>query len=213
MSKNTKEYYEEYAAGAFNNICDALDQIHLGKITILTGDNGTGKSLIRKVLASNLAKENGGEIVQLAHSSMDQRTGQHPHLSAMSVMMNDNPWSATSTNSYRFIKALLESSPNRYIVIDEPEVGMSQSLQASVAEWLNKTLGETKNNYLGVLVITHSKEIVKRLTTAEVFVNIQKKTKEEWLNSEPELMDLEDFEEKTLALFRVLRDKLTPVNK
>lgn len=205
--------YEQWAQAAYENILDTLDRIHLNKVTILTGDNGTGKSLIRKVLASSLKDENNGVIPKLAHTSMEQRTGLHSEMGGGGVFLRDNEYSATSSNSIHFIKGVLNSSHGRYVVIDEPEIGMSLSMQASVGEWLNKTLTENKEKYLGVLVITHSKEIVRRLTCSDTFVNIQGLDMSGWLNQEPELIDLDEFDEKSTTLFKLLQEHLRPVNR
>lgn len=205
---NTKKH-SEYAEQALENIFSAIDQIHLGNLTIVTGDNGTGKSLIRKVVASHLTRENNGNLVKVASTSMERRTGLHSEMGGMGVFMRDAEEDATSYSSLYFLEGLLKSTKDRYVVIDEPEIGMSQNLQFSVGDWLVKKLPEVLGNNKGVMVITHSKEIVRQLSKLEhVFINIQKKDEETWLNEEPSLIDLDDFKNKHLELYRIISDHL-----
>lgn len=204
----TEQDYIEYAEQAFDNIVDALEQIELGKVTILTGDNGSGKSLIRKVLASDLKRKNNGEKVIVADSSMDKRTGLHSEMGGGGVFLRDTSWIATSSNTIHGIKGLFSCSDDRYIVLDEPEIGMSASMQMSWGKYINDYLTENKNKYKGVLIISHSKTLINQLTIADKFINIQKKTKEEWMNEEPEMIDIEEFEKKSDALYKVLSNHL-----
>lgn len=200
--------YSEFAEQAFDNILDALESIKLNCITILTGDNGSGKSLIRKVLHQQLKKENNDELVKVASTSMDMRTGLHSELGGGGVFKRDMEWVSTSGNSIHFVQALLNSTKDRYIVIDEPEIGMGLSMQKSFGHWLNSRLPEVMENNFGVMVITHSKELVKELSTDHNFVNIQKKTESEWLAAEPELIDLDEWDKQSNALFKLLQTKL-----
>ena len=142
---------------------------------------------------------------------MERRTGTHSDLGGMGVFLRDNDASATSSNTIQFIKGVLESK-KRYIVIDEPEIGMSESIQKSIAVYFNKRFPEVLKENYGILVITHSKQIVKTLDDCN-FINIQKKTKDEWLNAEPEVIDIDLFEKQSMDLFRLLQTKLKTVSK
>lgn len=201
-----KDKYTAYAEECLDNIFDAMDQIKLNSIMVLTGENATGKSLIRKALAPVLTKQNNGERVRIADISMERRTGLHSELGGGGVFLRDTEWVATSSNSIHNIRSICKAT-DRYIVLDEPEIGCGLSMQASIAEFLNKTLPEVLQNNKGVLIITHSKEIVKRLNNVE-FINLQKLTKEEWLSAEPVIIDFEEFEEKQNALFHLVQDHL-----
>lgn len=200
--------YKEWAEEAFENILDTLDQIHTGHVTILTGDNGTGKSLIRKVLCSSLRKQENDDTIKVADISMEKRTGLHDELGGGGVFLRDTEWMATSDNSLSFIYGILNSTKDRYIVLDEPEVGMSQDLQKSIGIYLSKRIPETMTENRGILIITHSRELVRNLSVEHVFVNLQKKSEDEWINESAKEIDLDEFMKKNEALFVLIRDHL-----
>lgn len=202
------DMYKEWAQEAYENILDALDQIKTGHVTILTGDNGTGKSLIRKVLCSSLRNQENDDTIKIADISMEKRTGLHAGLGGGGVFLRDVEWVATSDNSLSFLYSLLNSAKDRYLVIDEPELGMSQDLQKSIGIYLSKRIPETMKENRGMLIITHSREFVRSLSVEHVFVNLQKKSEEEWLNESAKEIDLDDFRKKCDALFNLLRDHL-----
>ena len=202
------DMYKEWAQEAYENILDALDQIKTGHVTILTGDNGTGKSLIRKVLCSSLRNQENDDTIKIADISMEKRTGLHAGLGGGGVFLRDVEWVATSDNSLSFLYSLLNSAKDRYLVLDEPELGMSQDLQKSIGVYLSKRIPETMKENRGMLIITHSREFVRSLSVEHVFVNLQKKSEEEWLNESAKEIDLDDFRKKCDALFNLLRDHL-----
>lgn len=202
------DMYKEWAQEAYENILDALDQIKTGHVTILTGDNGTGKSLIRKVLCSSLRNQENDDTIKIADISMEKRTGLHAGLGGGGVFFRDVEWVATSDNSLSFLYSLLNSAKDRYLVLDEPELGMSQDLQKSIGIYLSKRIPETMKENRGMLIITHSREFVRSLSVEHVFVNLQKKSEEEWLNESAKEIDLDDFRKKCDALFNLLRDHL-----
>ena len=202
------DMYKEWAQEAYENILDALDQIKTGHVTILTGDNGTGKSLIRKVLCSSLRNQENDDTIKIADISMEKRTGLHAGLGGGGVFLRDVEWVATSDNSLSFLYSLLNSAKDRYLVLDEPELGMSQDLQKSIGVYLSKQIPETMKENRGMLIITHSREFVRSLSVEHVFVNLQKKSEEEWLNESAKEIDLDDFRKKCDALFNLLRDHL-----
>ena len=202
------DMYKEWAQEAYENILDALDQIKTGHVTILTGDNGTGKSLIRKVLCSSLRNQENDDTIKIADISMEERTGLRAGLGGGGVFLRDVEWVATSDNSLSFLYSLLNSAKDRYLVLDEPELGMSQDLQKSIGIYLSKRIPETMKENRGMLIITHSREFVRSLSVEHVFVNLQKKSEEEWLNESAKEIDLDDFRKKCDALFNLLRDHL-----
>ena len=113
------DMYKEWAQEAYENILDALDQIKTGHVTILTGDNGTGKSLIRKVLCSSLRNQENDDTIKIADISMEKRTGLHAGLGGGGVFFRDVEWVATSDNSLSFLYSLFNSAKDRYLVLDD----------------------------------------------------------------------------------------------
>lgn len=193
----------------YDKIHEFLDTVSLGKLIVLTGGNATGKSLIRKVLWQSLSKlkpdgrSNGSYT---ADTSMERRTNNNAAYGALSSMFCDVGWIATSENSIHNVENVLDLD-DRFIVLDEPEVGCSLELQAGLADYINKRKQEILEKNLGILVITHSKVMVERIE-ADEFFNMEGMTKEEWLSREIVPVDIEEFVKEAEATFDFMRDVL-----
>ena len=81
-------------------------------------------------------------------------------------------------------------------------------MQKAFAKYINNFYEEIHDNnkWYGLLVITHSDEIIKNLK-CDNFLNIQGLTKEEYLNREIKDIDLEEIEKFSLDLFCGIRDR------
>lgn len=194
-----------------DSLIEIAENIEPYKITILTGSNGAGKSLIRKIvgprISEKLERDQNQNIV--AQTSMQQRTESRPDFGALSGIMRDTDWSPTSLETIRKIKGLVKNCSDRYIVIDEPEIGMGEETVMGLIQYLNKTLKSLMkdNKCLGVMVITHSRLIVQHLKV-DNFVNIDGLTKDKWLNRIVEPVDLEDLEERSNLVFREVQNRI-----
>lgn len=195
-----------------NNLIDIRDSIKLNEVTILTGDNATGKSVIRKTLWQHINDLLGIEEQKsfVSDISMERRTGLHPEMGGGGIFLRDCGWTPTSMETYRFIKGVFQAlnSNKRFIVLDEPEIGASKEVQKAFAKYINNFYEEIHDNNkcYGLLVITHSDEIIKNLK-CDNFLNIQGLTKEEYLNREIKDIDLEELEKFSLDLFCGIRDR------
>ena len=105
MNKRTfsKEVKEKY-----DRIIDGFSVLEVDRITVMTGSNGSGKSMIRKQLPFAMqdrlkldTPEEGQRMV--VSTSMDARTGSNVNLGALSNIMNDIDWIATSQNTFHSI--------------------------------------------------------------------------------------------------------------
>ena len=197
-------FSQEEADKHIDHLKELLSQIDLDKITILTGDNGTGKSLIRKLVTTRVVKERKKKAKSV---SMDTRTQSNPEWGAFSSVMHDLSWIATSINTLTLLKGVFtaiknENSDTGYLILDEFEIGFSEETVLAIANYINKEMEDIK---IGVLIITHSRLAVKTLK-ADDFINIQGKTKEEWLNREIIPTDLSKLEDNTL--FEAIRERL-----
>lgn len=193
------------------------EKICLNEVTILTGDNATGKSVIRKTLWQHINDLLGikEEKSFVSDISMERRTALHPGLGGGGVFLRDCGWTPTSMETYRFIKGIFQNLNDdndkiskRFIVLDEPEIGASKEVQKAFAKYINNFYDKIHDNNkcYGLLVITHSDEIIKNLK-CDNFLNIQGLTKEEYLNREIKDIDLEEIDEFSLNLFKAIRDR------
>lgn len=194
----------------YDRIIDFLDNsLELGKVIVLTGGNATGKSLIRRVIWTRLKnlKDDGRNPGQYTvDTSMERRTGSYEGLGALSSVFRDDPWVATSECSLHGIENVIKLD-DRFIILDEPEIGCSLELQAGIAKMLNRKKKEILKNSLGMLVITHSNILVEHLNS-DVFFNMEGMTKEEWLNREIVPINIKAFEKEANETFKFMKGVL-----
>ena len=196
-----------------NHLIDLTDSIDVNKITILTGPNGSGKSLVRKLIASTVAKarpnENYKEVV--ASISQERRTNSTPAWGALSSIFSDLPWNPTSLETYHLCKKLSQDNlKGRYLIFDEPEIGMSEEGILGWSLWFRKTFGEYSS---GVLIITHSRILVESLRDISEFVNISGLSRDEWLNREIVPVDFEKLETESDELYRTVQKRIELTKK
>lgn len=205
-----------------DNLLEALEKIEYGKVTILTGSNGAGKSFIRKQVAFHLAdKEWNGKKIEfnkiVASTSMQQRTESRPEFGAFSGIMRDDPWVPTSMATYRKIKALLgqfkDETYQKYIVIDEPEIGMGEETIMGLVGYLSDTFSILKRNpnFMGALIITHSRLVCRM--NHDAFVNMENMNESDWLNREIIPASLEQIDERSTEIFRAIQDRMNAQKK
>lgn len=186
------------------DICRNTDFLH--KTTILTGSNGSGKSLIRKMISGKIGKElesEGKTDIDLSHIvssiSMEFRTYNDPMWSGLNFARHDAPENPTSLETFRFISGLLNNS-ERYLVIDEPEIGMAEELQLLLCNFINEKLPALDT--FGILIITHSRTIVNNILHDQ-FINLDGLTEQQWVNRVPQLPNytLDEFEKRSHQLY------------
>jgi len=162
-----------------DNLVDSAKRIRPGEVTVLTGPNGYGKSLIRKVLPQALEKGHGVQM-KVASISMERRTQKNHDFGALGSIAIDQPHDATSNHSCDMIRMILQET-ERYIVIDEPEIGMGKEMLLGVIdqikEWVEKQ--RSTGNFKGLLVITHSEFFIENFPH-DRFVNLEGLTFEKW---------------------------------
>lgn len=195
------------------NIVRVMDAIEPGKLTLLTGSNGSGKSLVRKQICFRLARKIGNVDPRkiVVNVSMQLRTETNPNLGAMCEFMHDDPEDPTSLTTYSLINTLFNSfanednKSNKYLVIDEPEIGMSKESQLGFVKWLKEKLPAVLPNTYGMLIITHSEIIVEELKNMSVFLNMDSDcTADEWLNREIIPTDFEKLANDSRALYQAI---------
>lgn len=210
-----KRIYSQRVKDRYEGLLEGFSLLEVDNINILTGSNGSGKSMIRKQLPFTMGdrlKIDPKEAQQLVMStSMDARTGSNPEMGALSGMMRDTDWFATSQNTFNSIEGIFnaasrkENDKQMYLVIDEFEIGCSEETILALIHYISDNLIKLKKDkkIMGAMIITHSRLAVKELK-ADTFINLDGLTKEEWLNREVIPTDLEELNEN--EMFSYIRD-------
>lgn len=182
------------------------ESIELGKLTILTGSNGSGKSVIRKLLPTRIQEKLGKDSPERLVSSLSFMSRCSLNSMCGINFLRDSEWTSTGDNTVHLLKSVVNHD-ERFIVLDEVELGMGEELQLSIANYINSIKDEVLKKSYGLLVITHSRIVAKTLKE-DAFFNIDGiETKEEWLNREIVPTDLDQFEEDCDELFVAIRDR------
>jgi predicted ATPase len=214
----------EHIGNHIDRIIDVAESIEPGKVTVLTGSNSSGKSVIRKLLGFKMMEKLGLDKSPVATISMEKRTNGSSSMlgTGLEHIMSDLPWDSTSNTSVHNVVSMMNSlvikedersrdNKKVFIVIDEIEIGMSREMQVGICNYLNEIFEKYIDNCYGVVVITHSETIVKNLKH-DVFLNIDGMTEDEWLNREIVPITPQQISEWSMALFRGIRDR-TAENK
>ena len=221
---NYKDTSKENIDAHIDRIIDVVDEIvenGIGKVTVLTGGNACGKSVIRKLLPGSLSGKLGIDKGEAGHlvcsTSMQLRTSGSSNYgiiaSGMARMSADLPWLSTSEQTVNLVQQLFDNcvkvedeSKKKFIVIDELEIGMSKETQLGACIWLNKIIKENKEKILGVLVITHSDTVVQNIES-DNFINIDGMNREEWITREITPVMPDELSAWATALFCGIRDR------
>ena len=124
------------------------------KLVVVTGGNASGKSLFRKILAAHYKDRN------LIHVSQEGRTKSGIQRAFMYGSEEDD---STGYNSVKtLLKAIQSAQDGRHLLIDEPDIGASDEVQAG----MGLKIFESLENLKFVIVITHSRELVAELLPA-----------------------------------------------
>lgn len=190
----------------YDRIVEIYSEIPLdGSISMLTGSNGSGKSLIRKQLNHRTKRENGKSV---AHCSMQLRTGLD-NGTGCAAFTHDTDWDPTSVNTINFIQVVSRSIHGGYMVLDEIEIGCAEETLMGMVDWMNDHLREAIKGTLGCLVITHSPYVVKNLKFDNWFNLDGYKTADEWLNRKIVPVDLESLKKRSHDLFRFVESQIS----
>lgn len=203
----------EKTIAAHGRLVDAFAQLNIKGVTILTGSNGSGKSVVRRHVSGKFRdqyKKTQDEIRGwVLSTSMDDRTGTKLEMMALSGMMRDTEWIATSQNTYDNIRGIFNAARQtkeaKYLMIDEFEIGCSEETIAALATYIHENLQEmiAEKIIQGALIITHSRKAVE-LIQHDHFINLDGYDEQGWLTRTIVPTNLEELERN--ELFSYLRD-------
>jgi hypothetical protein len=186
VMRNTNFGYKDFPISF--NIIDKGEK----KLLLVIGDNAEGKSLITSQMLSYAHKNsdiNGYNI------GMQART--RGGIERSFVYANENVCSTgfstvlSVTGGIRnCVSHSKDSHHQMMLVLDEPTLGLSDRYERPMGEYIANTIKENKelDNFKGIILVTHSKELVRSLINNDVFPTVvyvgdNFKSLNEWLNT------------------------------
>ena len=182
------------------------DGIEYGKVTIITGPNGYGKSLLRKLLTT---VKDGDKEFKVASVSMERRTTKNHDFAALASMAIDDPTDATSNATCYLIESVMNQD-DRFFTIDEPEIGMGKEMLLGLIESIKIKIDELKaaGKFHGILFITHSEFFIEHMPH-DKFINLEGMIYDEWKNREINPISPKQLSEWSLHLWRAIEKRIS----
>lgn len=134
------------------------------RLLVVTGENASGKSLFVRMLCHLSAKHHGLLPVSV---SVRERTGSGMR---QAFMFGDEQTQSTGATTVSAIRRALENNLDRpqgsLLVVDEPELGLSEGYAAALGAYIGQGLENLPDACRGVVVVTHSRPLVRALWNA-----------------------------------------------
>lgn len=170
------------------------------KVCVITGQNASGKSFLRKILSVRHEDENV-EYIHLSQCGRSSSSG----LMAVMVYGSEHE-NSTGYISTKGIKGAIKTGIGRNkpfsIMLDEPEIGCSEELALSLSMKIKDNVDNME--HLNTLyIVTHSRNIVTPLLDLNPnYVNLHNSddiaypTIQDWLNRKIQPVDVDELYEK-----------------
>jgi len=193
----------------------------LPEVLVVAGDNCSGKSLFAEVLRAMVS----GQGLPTICVSIRERSGSGLHDMAgmrRAMMFGDETVQSTGAISARTVDTAFSTLADRadngmgaLLVLDEPELGLSAGYAGALGEHLAGLAEGMPDLACGVVVVTHSKDLarrmLKKLGAVPSFVHMGRPLSyREWLAEEPHfnVEDLASLAERNSAGRRTVYDIL-----
>lgn len=132
-------------------------------LTIVTGNNASGKSFVRKILQSMCAMRDAGKIECIHLSQQGRCTSGIPRM----FIYGSEDDESTGANTIQSITGAFSTSNKRdsehFLIFDEPEIGLSDEYAGGMGIRIREFIEEKPDLLFGAVVITHSKYLLKEL--------------------------------------------------
>ena len=172
------------------------------RLSVVVGPNASGKSLMHRII-QGLAQTHKIEAITL---SIRERTGcdEPPGSMRRQFMYGFEQLDSTGNVSLRTTKKAFETMAGRtapvMLLLDEPEIGLSEGFAHAFGELIGRLASEPPEWGCGVMVISHSRPLVRGLSVGlgacptYVATADAPDTLEEW-NQTTETRSIEELEQ------------------
>ena len=169
----------------------------LPHVLLIAGENGTGKSLLAQSLTGWGRRHHKISGVSV---SIRERTGAGLNeMAAMRrvMMFGDESEQSTGATSamvietaFRTLKTRAQEGSSAFLVLDEPEMGLSRGYTFAMGAYLAKLIRDLDAGACGVAIVTHSRDLttalIEQLGARPSFLKTgESQGFDEWLKAEP----------------------------
>lgn len=154
------------------------------RVLIVTGDNATGKSFLRRIF-TYFIKAN--HKIQSIHLSQESRAAGGIERAFLYGDERDESTGCITVGTFMTgLRTSRARDIDHILLWDEPEIGLGEEVQLGAAIYLADQLKDWPPKLRGLIVMTHSRHFVSTLMKIEgsKFINLgnQYKTPDEWIN-------------------------------
>ena len=174
------------------------------KLLIITGDNASGKSYVRKLICFALKKYSKIEPMHVSQQ------GRCTEGFMRAFMYGDESYESTGVISCKAVEGGINTCKSREnphcIIWDEPDIGLSDDYAAGMGVKLREFIEGLPELTWGVVISTHSKVMVQQLVELDpshLRLGGCPDLKA-WLESKPTPKSLEELAERSHAVFRAI---------
>ena len=178
-------------------------------LLVITGENATGKSFVRRLVQSICKLEK----IELIHLSQEGRSRSGI---VSSLIYGDESNNSTGYLTSNLITTGINTCQKRtskhFIFWDEPDIGLSDKYAAAVGIKIKEFVENLPNLTTGVIVTTHRKCLVYQLLPLKPSLLRlgDKKTLRQWFDEVIKPGDLNELSEKNNKLFEQIQKILKP---
>lgn len=178
--------------------CPTLfDDGNLDRVLVISGENAGGKSFMCKALMHYATERDPGMRMEFVGMSRRTQGGMH-----RVAMWGDDTCESTGRNSVGAVLNVIrwsgrEDAKREWIVLDEPDIGLSEGYAAAMGERLVQFVAEMPDTVEGLVVVSHSRPLVRHLVEAgamSVRVGDDMRPVAEWIRDGDLPKSLEDLE-------------------
>lgn len=176
------------------------------RLLVVTGENATGKSLLRRII-SQLAKKRNVEPIAIS-PEFRQLGGI-----ATAMVYGDESWEASGAISARICLNTIKTSKGRksphVIILDEPDMGLSDNSAAGCGLEIAEFIQDPPLNLCFFVIITHRRAFIQSLLHAShIRVGGDVLTLEQVYSQPIVPLRPQELEKKSHAMFGVMRKLL-----
>jgi hypothetical protein len=165
------------------------------KLCVVTGPNTSGKSLLRKLLA----EYHYDQKMELMSASQSERCGKNLYGLQKAMIYGSEKDDSTGFNSIKLVRKMIQTASGREkpfsFILDEPEIGCSEELQAAIGLFIANSDYLNNKNLKGSFIITHSRLLVKNLMSlnpTHICLGENPYSLSDWINRTIEPVNLDD---------------------